>query len=157
MNDYIEMTKGNLGRVIVVRLRPGADVLLSLEEACKENHITNGVILSAIGSIQSPQFCDVVELPTKAGYGYGETLHLTGPIELTSASGVVCHDDAGEINLHVHVDLCDRHGNAHGGHLAEGTKVLMTLDAVIAEVEGIDMRRKYNDELGIPLLAPRQL
>ena len=41
--------------------------------------------LSAIGSLQSPQFCDVVEMPTKAGYC--ETLHLTGPIELTIASG----------------------------------------------------------------------
>ena len=86
MSDYIEMAQGKLGRVIVVRLRPGADVLLSLEEACREHNITNGVILSAIGSLQSPQFCDVVEMPIKAGYGYGETLHLTGPIELTSAS-----------------------------------------------------------------------
>lgn len=157
MGDFIEMAQGGLGRVIVVRLRPGADVLLSLEEACRRNHIENGVILSAIGSLQSPQFCDVVELPTKAGYGYGETLHLTGPIELTSASGIICHDEEGKINLHVHIDLCDRHGNAHGGHLVEGTKVLLTLDAVIAEVEGVDMRRKYNDELGVPLLAPMQL
>ena len=76
MSDYIEMAQGKLGRVIVVRLRPGADVLLSLEEACREHNITNGVILSAIGSLQSPQFCDVVEMPIKAGYGYGETLHL---------------------------------------------------------------------------------
>lgn len=48
MSDYIEMAQGKLGRVIVVRLRPGADVLLSLEEACREHNITNGVILSAI-------------------------------------------------------------------------------------------------------------
>ena len=53
MSDYIEMAQGKLGRVIVVRLRPGADVLLSLEEACREHNITNGVILSAIGSLQS--------------------------------------------------------------------------------------------------------
>ena len=65
MSDYIEMAQGKLGRVIVVRLRPGADVLLSLEEACREHNITNGVILSAIGSLQSPQFCDVVEMPIK--------------------------------------------------------------------------------------------
>ena len=158
MSDYIEMAQGKLGRVIVVRLRPGADVLLSLEEACREHNITNGVILSAIGSLDGVAYCNPVELPEiKAGYGYGETLHLTGPIELTSASGIICHDDEGTINLHVHMDLCDRHGNAHGGHLVEGTKVLLTLDAVIAEVEGIDMRRKYNNELGVPLLAPQQL
>ena len=153
----MEMAEGRLGRVIALRLKPGTDVLLGLTEACKRAGINNGVILSAIGSLDGVSYCNPVELPTKAGYGYGETLHLTGPIELTSASGIICHDDEGTINLHVHMDLCDRHGNAHGGHLVEGTKVLLTLDAVIAEVEGIDMRRKYNNELGVPLLAPQQL
>ena len=35
-SDYIEMAEGKLGRVIVVRLRPGVDVLLNLEKVCKE-------------------------------------------------------------------------------------------------------------------------
>ena len=153
----MEMAEGRLGRVIALRLKPGTDVLLGLTEACKRAGINNGVILSAIGSLDGVSYCNPVELPTKAGYGYGEVLHLTGPIELTSGAGIICHDDEGTINLHVHMDLCDRHGNAHGGHLVEGTKVLLTLDAVIAEVEGIDMRRKYNNELGVPLLAPQQL
>ena len=75
MSDYIEMAQGKLGRVIVVRLRPGADVLLSLEEACREHNITNGVILSAIGSLDGVAYCNPVELPEKkAGYGYGEVL-----------------------------------------------------------------------------------
>ena len=58
MSDYIEMAQGKLGRVIVVRLRPGADVLLSLEEACREHNITNGVILSAIGSLDGVAYCN---------------------------------------------------------------------------------------------------
>ena len=156
MSDYIEMAQGKLGRVIVVRLRPGADVLLSLEEACREHNITNGVILSAIGSLQSPQFCDVVEMPIKAGYGYGEVLHLTGPIELTAGSGIICHDDQGNTNLHVHMSLSDRYGNAHGGHLVEGTKVLLTVDVVIAEIGGLVMGRKFDEELEVPLFAPKQ-
>lgn len=156
-NDIMECAQGRLGRIITVRLRPGTDVLLGLTEACKRYDINNGVILSAIGSLNGVQFCNPVELPeTKAGYGYGETLHLTGPIELTSAAGIICHDDAGVTNLHVHVDLTDRHGNAHGGHLVEGTKVLLTVDAVIAEVEGVIMGRKFNEELGVPLFAPVQ-
>lgn len=156
-NDIMEYAQGKLGRVIAVRLRPGADVLLGLTEACKRNNINNGVIVSAIGSLDGVKFCNPVELPeTKAGYGYGEILHLTGPIELTSAAGIICHDDEGTTNLHVHVNLSDRHGNAHGGHLVEGTKVLLTVDAVIAEVEGIIMGRRFNEELGVPLFAPRQ-
>ena len=156
INDAMETAVGGLSRVLAIRLKPGTDVLLGLEEACKANGINNGVILSAIGSLRDPHFCDVVELPTKAGYGYGETLHLTGPIELTNASGIICHDDEGNTNLHVHMTLTDRHGNAHGGHLVEGTKVLLTTDVVIAEINGIVMGRKFDNELEVPLFAPRQ-
>ena len=157
MDDIMEMAQGKLGRVVALRLRPGTDVLLGLEEACKRAGINNGVFLSAIGSLDGVQFCNPVELPEKkAGYGYGETLHLTGPIELTSASGIICHDDAGNTNLHVHISLSDRHGNAHGGHLVEGTKVLLTVDVILAEIEGLVMGRKFDQELEVPLFAPRQ-
>ena len=155
-NMDMEMAQGKLGRVVALRLKPGTDVLLGLEEACKRSGINNGVILSAIGSLDSPHFCDVVELPTKAGYGYGEVLHLTGRIELTNASGISCRDDEGNTNLHVHMTLTDRHGNAHGGHLVEGTKVLLTVDVIIAEIEGVVMGRKFDEELEVPLFAPRQ-
>lgn len=156
MSFDMEMAQGKLGRVIAVRLKPGTDVLLGLQEACERNGINNGVILSAIGSLQNPHFCNPVELPTKAGYGYGETLHLTGPIELTNASGIICHDDQGNTNLHVHMTVTDRHGTAHGGHLVEGTKVLLTVDVILAEIEGLVMGRKFDEELEVPLFAPRQ-
>ena len=103
------MAQGHLGRVVALRLKPGTDVLLGLEEACKRSGINNGVILSAIGSLDGVKFCNPVELPEKkAGYGYGEILHLTGPIELTNASGIICHDDAGVTILHFHITLSDR-------------------------------------------------
>ena len=156
INDAMETAVGGLSRVLAIRLKPGTDVLLGLEEACKANGINNGVILSAIGSLRDPHFCDVVELPTKAGYGYGETLHLTGPIELANASGIICHDDEGNTNLHVHMTVTDRHGNAHGGHLVEGTKVLLTVDVIIGEISGVVMGRKFDNELEVPLFAPRQ-
>ena len=156
MSNAMETAVGGLGRVVAIRLKPGTDVLLGLQEACAEHGINNGVILSAIGSLNGVQYCNPVELPTKAGYGYGETLHLTGPIELTNASGIICHDDEGNTNLHVHISLSDRYGNAHGGHLVEGTKVLLTVDVVIAEITGIIMGRKFDEELEVPLFAPRQ-
>ena len=49
------------------------------------------------------------------------------------------------------------YGTGHGGHLVEGTKVLLTVDVVIAEIEGMIMGRKFNEELEVPLFAPRQL
>lgn len=153
----METAVGKLGRVIAVRLHPGTDVLHGLEDACAEYGINNGVILSAIGSLGDVHYCNVDKLPnSQAGYGYGITLFLEGPIELTSATGIICHDPEGVTNLHVHISMSDKYGNAHGGHLVEGTTVLLTTDVVIAEIEGIIMGRQFNEELGIPLFAPRQ-
>lgn len=152
----IRMAEGRISRVVPLRLTPGTDVLLGLTEACKRAGINNGVILSGIGSLNGVNYCNPVELPDPPYYGYGEILHLTGPIELLSASGIICHDDEGNTNLHVHVSLSDRHGGGHGGHLAEGTKVLLTVDVVIAEIEGMVMGRKFDEELKVPLFAPRQ-
>ena len=59
-NFNIEMAEGKLGRIIALRLTPGTDVLLGLTEACKRAGINNGVILSAIGSLDTPQFCNPV-------------------------------------------------------------------------------------------------
>ena len=157
MDEIMETAEGKLGRVIAVRLKPGTDVLLGLTECCKKYNISNGVILSAIGSLNGVHYCNVEELPnSKAGYGYGGELYLNGPIELTGATGIICHDDEGNVNLHVHISLSDRYGNAHGGHLVEGTKVLLTTDVVLAEIDGITMGRKFNEDLGVPLFAPRQ-
>lgn len=152
----IEMAEGTLGRVVTFRLKPGTDVLLGLTELCRQKGIRNGVIVSAIGSLDNVQFCDPIVIPeSKAGYGYGRTLHLAGPIELLSASGLICHDgDA--LSLHIHIDLSDANGNAYGGHLVEGTTVLLTLDGVIAEINGIDMGRQYSEELEVPVFHPVQ-
>ena len=141
-----EIAEGGLKRVIAVRLHPGEDVLLRLEQLCREKNLKNGLILSAIGSLDGAAFYNPVELPhKKAGYGYSEPVTLKGPIELTNASGMICHDTEGNILLHVHISLSDRYGNAHGGHLIEG------------EVEGIDMGRGYDEALEVPLFAPKQL
>ena len=158
MSDFvIESAQGSIKRVVAVRLQPKTDVYLGLVETCKKYGINNGVILSAIGSISDLHYCTVDILPnSKAGYGYNADLTLTGPLSLTSAAGIICHDDDGETNLHVHVTVADKYGNMHGGHLREGTEVLLTFDAVLAELDGVDMKRKFNEDLGVPIFAPEQ-
>ncbi|MDD5922169.1 MAG: DNA-binding protein [Eubacteriales bacterium] len=156
--DFLELAKGTLTRVIAFRLKPGTDLLLGLEAAVKEAGINNGVIVSGIGSLDGVRYCNPVEIEdAPAGYGYGEPLILTGPIELVGLSGIICHDSDGVTNLHVHVSLSDRYGVGHGGHLVEGTKVLLTTDVVVAELGGgIIMSRAFDPSLGVPCFAPKQ-
>lgn len=153
----ISTALGGIKRVVALRMSPGEDVLLGLEKVCKENNIKDGFILTGIGSLANAKFFDPVELPDKkAGYGYSDPICMDGPIEILSLSGMICHDSDGTILLHVHYALSDKDGNAFGGHLIEGNKVLLTCDVLIAEVDGIEMGRAFDPDLEVPLFAPRQ-
>lgn len=154
--EGIERATGNIKRIVAFRLKPGMDVMKGLQQVCEEEKIKDGAILSGIGSLDGAVFCNPVPLKDKkAGYGYGKPTILFGPIELTAAAGMICHDDE-NILLHVHMSMSDQHGVGHGGHLVEGTKVLLTTDMVIAELDGLVMGRRFDEELGVPLFAPKQ-
>lgn len=157
MKEQLSTAEGTLGRVVVIRLAPGTDLLDGMQSACERHGIRNGVVLSAIGSLNGVHYCNVEALPEKkCGYGYGQVLYLDGPIELTGAGGVICSDAAGNINLHVHISMSDKYGNAHGGHLVQGTRVLMTADIVLGEIEGVTMLREYDEDMDVYLLHPQQ-
>ena len=157
MSENMSAAAGRMGRVVVVRLRPGDDLLDGIQAACERYQIHNGVILSAIGSLGRVRFCDVEALPDKkCGYGYGKILALDETIELTGAGGVICSDAEGNINLHIHICMSDKTGKAYGGHLVQGTTVLMTADIVLGEIEGIAMRREYDPFMDVYLLSPQQ-
>lgn len=157
-DSLIELAQGKFGRVVAFRLKPGADLYLGMEEACRKYGISNGVIVSALGSVNGALFCDADVLPgTYFGYGYSDPIKVDEVLELTAVSGIICHDAEGNINLHVHVNFSDKNGTVYGGHLIEGTKVLITVDGIIAEVEGIDMGRKLHEPSGLMLFSPGQL
>ena len=157
MSDQFRSAQGRMERVIVARLLPGTDLLEGLQAVCEKHGIHNGVIISAIGSLNGVHYCNVEALPQlKCGYGYGQVLYLDGPIELTGAGGVICSDEDGSINLHVHISMSDKYGNAHGGHLVKGTRVLMTTDVVLGEIGDVKMLRKLDPEMEVFLLSPAQ-
>ena len=157
MKDQFTSAEGRMGRVVVLRMKPGTDLLDGMLAACEKHGIHNGVIISAIGSLNGVYYCDVEAVSDKkCGYGYGRTLYLDGPIELTGASGVICSDAEGRINMHVHINMSDKYGNAYGGHLVQGTKVLLTADIVLGEIEDVQMLRELDPDMEVYLLNPRQ-
>lgn len=151
----VESAEGRLGRLIAVRLSPGEDLILGIEEACNRHNIRHGVIISGIGSLRSAIFCDPAELePGK--FGYGEPIVHEGPIELISTSGSIGEGSSGEVLLHVHCNFSDGTGDSFAGHLVEGNIVLITADLVIAEFDGIYMDRYLDEELGVYLMHPTE-
>jgi predicted DNA-binding protein with PD1-like motif len=148
---------GTIKRLVAARMSPGEDVLLGLEKICKDNHINNGYIVSGMGSLAKVAFFDPVALPDKkAGYGYSTPILMDGPIELLSLTGMICHDSTGKTLLHVHYALSDQKGNAFGGHVIEGNKVLLTTDVIIGEIDGLEMGREFDKDLDVFIFAPKQ-
>lgn len=153
----IKMAEGNIKRVVAARISPGENVMGGLKQICKEYNIDNGIIISGIGSLNGLEYLVPVVLPDKkAGYGYGDPLYAEDPISVTNISGMICHDDAGETLLHVHISGADNSGTLRGGHLTDNNKVLLTLDVVIAELDGVEMGRAYDEDLEALIFSPRQ-
>lgn len=154
----MKFAKGKFKNIYAVRLEPGEDVMVSLQKFCEENGVGHGVIISGIGSLEGCSFFDPEELKDKPGlYGYGDPIELPCPIELISLSGIICTESDGKISLHVHADFADEKGNGYGGHFKEGNHVLTTVELVIGELEGIEMRRAIDPERGVPVFTPTQL
>ncbi len=146
---------GSVGKVHAFRIETGEPFLETLQKVCEDHNIKNGVILSCMGSLDGARFFAPVEIPGKKfPYGYGDPTVLTGPIELYGATGFISHGADDEVLLHVHVSLGDNEGKGYVGHLIDGNKALFTIDVVLMEIEGINMGRKYYEDLGVYLFAP---
>lgn len=154
----MEAIVANNGNLHALRLKPGMDVLEEIQKYCEKEKIYNGYISTGIGSLEGARFFDPVPLPgKKCGYGYGEPIQLVGPIELISVNGMICNNTKEEILLHIHCCFSDMNGNAYAGHLIPGNKVLMTVDLLITEVNGINMRREFDKDLEVEIFHPENV
>ncbi len=152
----MQSASGNISRVVAVRLAPGEDLMEGLAQACEAHKLNSGLIMTGIGSLNGARFCDPMPLPQKkAGYGYGEPINLTGPIELVSTSGMICFGEKGETLFHIHCCFSDQNGGAYGGHLIEGNRVLLTADFIIGEIDGLSMGRRFDQDLDVFIFNPR--
>lgn len=152
----MQHSTGKIGKILAFRLEPGEYVLEGIKKACEDANIKNGVIISGIGSLDGARYFNPIPMnDKKAGYGYGEELILRGPIELVNVNGMICEGEEGETLLHIHCGFSDQYGNAYGGHLIDGNKVLLTVDIVVGEIEGMIMGRRYDENLEVFVFNPK--
>lgn len=158
MTNRIKTAEGRPGRIVAARLLPGTNLMSGIVEVCDKHGIKNGIVVSAIGSLKTVKYMDPIPRPDlKSKYAYGEPMTAEGPIELLSLAGSVCHADDGKVLLHLHATMCLADGKAFGGHVCEdGSEVLLTADVVIAEVDGVNFVRRYDEETGMFMYSPTQ-
>jgi predicted DNA-binding protein with PD1-like motif len=106
---------GHFDRIVVIRLKNGTNLLAGMNRVVKEQHIENGVILSAIGSLRGWEVHQISNrhLPTQ------DTIegNPTQPCDLVSMNGYVIN---GRIHAHMTLATPDR---VIAGHVEAGNEV----------------------------------
>jgi len=148
-NKYLSRI-GETGRVLVVRLRSGSDLLPVLGEILKEKDFEAGVILSAVGLLSNARLRNCKSLP--------ENFPITDqdrsfqkfklPLEILSMSGNITMAE-GKPLVHSHLTLSyveDESIHVVGGHLIEGCIVHGFAEIIVMELTDIDMIKNYDEE-----------
>lgn len=117
-----------------IRLHRGADLLLSIEELCKEKHISSGAVLSAVGCISKGRIRDASGVTIR---------EINEDCEIVSLMGT-----CSEKRCHLHISLSKKDLSTIGGHLVPGCIINTTCELIIAEFPGISIDTEDDPETG---------
>ena len=141
---------GKAGRIMVLRLKPGSDLLETLHTLVSEERIEAGVIVSGVGLLGEARLRNCKSLPrdfpiTDSNRTF---LSIKKPLEILSISGNISKAEGSPL-VHAHITLSSvEEGDVSlvGGHLLEGCKVHGFAEIVIMELEEIEMEKRFDEE-----------
>ena len=132
--------------VIRVRLDRGDLLLETILDTIKKHDVQDGAVLTAVGSLQECNFHTVMSFAESPEQNH---IHKMGPLEILNVNGMIAAAEP-----HLHMTLADKDGNAVGGHLDPGCKVLYRAEVTIAKYSGTQLERKRN-AAGVGVLQER--
>ena len=124
---------GHFDRIVVLRFKYKSDLLAGLEEMTRREHIRNGVILSALGSVRGYQIHQVSNRTFPSQDTFEK--NPAQPADLVSMNGYVIN---GRIHAHVTLSTPDR---TMAGHLEPGTEVFTFVVVTIGVMNEVDLGR----------------
>jgi predicted DNA-binding protein with PD1-like motif len=124
---------GHFDRIVVMRLKFKTNLLGGMEKLVKQEHIQNGVILSAVGSVRGYEVHQVSnrDFPSHDTY----TKDPTAPADLVSMNGYVIN---GRIHAHITLATPDK---VIAGHLEPGTEVFTFALITVGVMNGTDLSK----------------
>lgn len=136
----------HVAEVYRIRLDRGDLLLETIVDTIQKQHIADGAVLTAAGSLSECTYHRVKSLAEKPE---DEFITVKAPMEILNINGLIA---AGEPHLHMTMSSADK--GAFGGHLEKGCRVLYRAEITIAKFSGAPLERKNNQE-GVPLLQPK--
>jgi len=131
------------GRVVVIRLEPGEDILKSIEHVVEEQSITSGhfTLIGAVSRVHLGYF-------HREAHEYRD-FTIEEDLEIVACVGNISQLENKYV-VHAHVVASDENGRCYGGHLMEGCIVSVTIEIVITELPV--MTRAEDESTGLNLL-----
>jgi predicted DNA-binding protein with PD1-like motif len=139
----------------MIRVLPGNDLVMGIEEACERSAIRSGSVSCCIGSLRKASFMFLVPFDSRMGAAYCDPVTVDGPVEILSVQGTVGEEEGGNLYVHLHGSFVDKEGHVHGGHLVRGQNpVLFTAEIMLCTWDGVRMLRLYDPEVDMKVLTP---
>ncbi len=117
----------------VLQFDAGDDLLGGVHQFIEEAGVSNGVVVSGIGTLDRCR----MHMVTTVGYPPVEVFpEWNGlPLELTSMQGVIANETP-----HIHMNVSDTR-SAVGGHLEPGCRVLYLAEVVVLAFDSLELDR----------------
>jgi predicted DNA-binding protein with PD1-like motif len=122
------------GNVYALRLLPGSDLRLSIEDVVREQGIAAGWIITCVGSLSHYNLRFANQKVGSEGSGAFEILGLVGTLSVNGC--------------HLHISLGNHAGSAIGGHLLPGCIVYTTAEIIIGTAQEFIFNRETDPQTG---------
>jgi hypothetical protein len=127
-------------RIVMGKLKVGADLLEGIKEIARKEGIRSGVILSGLGALKKAVFRNAKVMPPdfKMEDKYRVYVDLEKTMELVSLPGWIATRENGEVDVHAHFMtslVVDDKIVTMGGHLTTGTIASIKVVIVIGVID----------------------
>jgi hypothetical protein len=147
----MQYTEGQLGRVFVVRIDDGEDMLVSLRQFITDKGIQAGSVVF-LGALKEGRMVTGPEEPVIPPVPH--FVMFEGGWEVFGVGTIYPGEGGPQIHYHVSVG---RAGHALTGCLREKAVTYLIVEAVIYEITGLSARREFDQktQLNLPVLGSR--
>jgi hypothetical protein len=145
MSELFSAVEARGGRIVVGRLLPGADLIRGLENVCDQHAIRFAAVVFAYGSLASASFKTLQHVPGKER---PELLPRTidDRVEFLGGQGLVCRNDQGKRETHLHGSIANSDGIVLGGHFnRDENPIFNNMDYALAELLDVDLVRRWDE------------
>lgn len=143
----MQYSEGRLGRVYVIRMDEGEDLIASLQRFVEEKGIESGII-HFLGALRTGRAVTGPESPIIPPIPHFESFE--GAWELFGVATVYPSGEGPKLHLHASLGKGDR---TLTGCLREKARIYLIVEAVLLEVTGISGRREWDKQTELNLLT----